>query len=675
MAISRKKASARKGAVMAVGMAVPAAMAFTMPGQQGVAPRAQAPASTTEAPPASQGQGAGHGSTTVGTAALGGLLAAGITRQQKKRQGSLPSCTIACNATATLEKEEDAALADPVKKLEEYVKSKGGDKVLRKILIANNGMAATKAILSMRQWAYLELGADNVFEFVAMATRDDLEANAEFIRLANTFVEVPSGKNVNNYANVDLICKIAEEQGVDAVWPGWGHASENPALPKKLKEQGVTFIGPTSPVMSVLGDKIAANILAQTAGVPCIPWSGDGLDASLQEDGTIPDEVFKKGCVFTVEEAKASAERIGFPIMIKASEGGGGKGIRMIQKMEELENAFIQVQNEVVGSPIFMMQLCSGARHIEVQIVGDEHGNAVALNGRDCSTQRRFQKIFEEGPPSIVPKDTFQEMERAAQRLTQNLGYLGAGTVEYLYNAHENKFYFLELNPRLQVEHPVTEEVTRVNLPATQMLVCSGIPLQNLPQIRSFYGKSPDDQTSPIKFLEDNYVYPDRHVIAARITAENPDDAFKPTSGKIQRIKFQSSVACWGYFSVGANGGIHEYADSQFGHIFAHGADREDARKALMLALRNMDIVGEIRNPVEYLVELLKTDAFIENTIDTSWLDGLIAAKTVALKYNSFDVVFYAAVFRAMQTVKSSGEQVLEALSRANSDPCKRSTP
>eukprot|EP00441_Pelagodinium_beii_P031460 CAMPEP_0197637908 /NCGR_PEP_ID=MMETSP1338-20131121/12992_1 /TAXON_ID=43686 ORGANISM="Pelagodinium beii, Strain RCC1491" /NCGR_SAMPLE_ID=MMETSP1338 /ASSEMBLY_ACC=CAM_ASM_000754 /LENGTH=2142 /DNA_ID=CAMNT_0043210401 /DNA_START=44 /DNA_END=6472 /DNA_ORIENTATION=+ len=670
-AISKKvsAASTRRDTALALGMAVPMTMTFAMP-RQVSAPRAAQVQAVSEAP-SSQPQVSGH--RAVGAAALGGLLAAGSLTRQNQRRGPLPTRTVACSATATLDREEqeEVGLADPAEKLEEYIKAKGGNKVLRKILIANNGMAATKAILSMRQWAYLELGLDNAFEFVAMATRDDLEANAEFLRLADTFVEVPSGKNVNNYANVDLICEIAKAQGVDGVWPGWGHASENPALPKKLKEMGVTFIGPTSPVMSVLGDKIAANILAQTAGVPCIPWSGDGLDASLQEDGTIPDEVFKKGCVFSVEEAKASAERIGFPIMIKASEGGGGKGIRMIQKMEELENAFIQVQNEVVGSPIFMMQLCSGARHIEVQIVGDEHGNAVALNGRDCSTQRRFQKIFEEGPPSIVPKDTFREMERAAQRLTQNLGYLGAGTVEYLYNAHENKFYFLELNPRLQVEHPVTEEVTRVNLPATQMLVCSGIPLQNLPQIRNFYGKSPDDRTSPIRFLEDDYVYPDRHIIAARITAENPDDAFKPTSGKIKRIKFQSSVSCWGYFSVGANGGIHEYADSQFGHIFAHGQDREDARKALMLALRNMDIVGEIRNPVEYLVELLKTEAFIENTIDTSWLDGLLAAKSVAVKYNEFDVVYYAAIFRAIQTLKSSEAEMMTALGKGQLGPLK----
>lgn len=677
-----KKASAATGAaaMAAAGLAATAStvtkdlFAFSTPSQtsatEPVRSKRQALRGTPTAGVVDATRPPSHSAAATASAAVGvgGLIAVGKTtadRRQKQRCSSGIASVTACRATAVLEKGGAATTEDPVKKLEEYVKSRGGNKVLRRILIANNGMAATKAILSMRQWAYLELGLDSVFEFVVMATRDDLDANAEFIRLADTFVEVPSGKNVNNYANVDLICEIAKTQGVDAVWPGWGHASENPKLPAQLKAQGITFIGPTSPVMSVLGDKIAANILAQTAGVPSIPWSGDGLEANLQDDGTIPEDVFKKGCVFTVEEAKAAAERIGFPIMIKASEGGGGKGIRMVNKMEDLETNFIQVQNEVVGSPIFMMQLCTGARHIEVQIVGDEHGNAVALNGRDCSTQRRFQKIFEEGPPSIVPKDTFREMERAAQRLTQNLGYLGAGTVEYLYNANSNEFYFLELNPRLQVEHPVTEELTRVNLPATQLQVCMGIPLGNIPQVRRFYGKAESDDSSSIDFLKDDYVYPERHVIAARITAENPDDGFKPTSGKIQRIKFQSSVACWGYFSVGANGGIHEFADSQFGHIFAHGVGREDARKALMLALRQMDVVGEIRNPVEYLVELLSMDAFIDNTIDTSWLDGLIAAKTVALKYNSFDVVFYAAVFRAMQAIKSWQSQLMESLEKS----------
>jgi len=558
-------------------------------------------------------------------------------------------------------------------KLEDYVASRGGDRPIRKVLIANNGMAATKSILSMRQWAYMELGDEKAITFVAMATAEDLKANAEFIRLADSFVEVPAGKNANNYANVDIICKIAQEQGVDAVWPGWGHASENPKLPNSLDALGIKFIGPTGPVMSVLGDKIAANILAQTAKVPSIPWSGSfgGVDdgplvAELTAEGTIPDDTFEMATCRSVEEAVEAAKKIGYEegIMIKASEGGGGKGIRFVDNEDDLKNAYIQVSNEVVGSPIFLMQLCKNARHIEVQIVGDQHGNAVALNGRDCSTQRRFQKIFEEGPPTIVPPETFKKMERAAQRLTQNIGYQGAGTVEYLYNAASDSFFFLELNPRLQVEHPVTEGITGINMPATQLQVAMGIPLYKIPEVRKFYGKPDMYGDSSIDFLEEDYKPVDSHVIAARITAENPDEGFKPTSGTIERVKFQSTSNVWGYFSVGANGGIHEFADSQFGHLFAKGPTREHARRSLVLALKEIEVRGEIRTTVEYLVQLLETPAFKENTIDTSWLDGLIREKSVQVERPPHLVVLTAAVFKAFEHVKAGTDELKESFTK-----------
>lgn len=557
--------------------------------------------------------------------------------------------------------------------LDDYVSSRGGNLPIRKILIANNGMAATKSILSMRQWAYMELGDEKAIQFVAMATAEDLKANAEFVRLADTFVEVPAGKNLNNYANVEVITKIAQEQGVDAVWPGWGHASENPALPTTLKKMGIKFIGPTAPVMSVLGDKIAANILAQTAGVSSIPWSGsyggpdDGpLQAELNEEGTIPTNIFESATCRNVDEAVEAAKKIGYEngIMIKASEGGGGKGIRFVDNEEDLKNAYVQVENEVIGSPIFLMQLCKNARHIEVQIVGDEHGNAVALNGRDCSTQRRFQKIFEEAPPAIVPADTFKEMERAAQRLTQSIGYIGAGTVEYLYNADTDVFYFLELNPRLQVEHPVTEGITNTNMPSNQLQVAMGIPLYNIPAIRKLYGKADVYGTDPIDFLEEDYLPIDTHVIAARITAENPDEGFKPTSGSIERIKFQSTPEVWGYFSVGSNGGIHEFADSQFGHLFAKGPTREAARKSLVLALKEIEVKGEIRTTVEYLVQLLETDDFKNNAIDTAWLDGLIKEKSVYVEKPEQDVVLGAAILKAREHVKTETAAVVESFEK-----------
>jgi acetyl-CoA carboxylase/biotin carboxylase 1 len=550
--------------------------------------------------------------------------------------------------------------------MEEYVKAHDGIRCIKRILIANNGMAATKAIMSMRQWAFLELGSASVLHFVAMASKNDLDANMEFIRLADSFVEVPAGKNTFNYANVKLIVEIAKAQKVDAVWPGWGHASENPDLPRSLAEAGIMFLGPTAPVMHALGDKIASTILAQSSGVPCIPWNGEGITATIQSDGSIPQEPFKKACLQSLEEAQVHVKRIGYPVVLKASEGGGGKGIRKCTNDEELKLGWEQVTTEVAGSPVFMMQLCTGARHLEVQLVGDEHGQVVALIGRDCSTQRRFQKIFEEGPPTIAPKDDFREVaEKAAQRLAMSVGYRGAGTVEYLYKPETNGFYFLELNPRLQVEHPVTEGITGVNVPALQLQVGMGIPLHRCPDVRSFYGIDRDG-SSKIDFLEDKYPYPECHVMAARVTAENPDDAFRPTSGAIERVRFQSAPNTWGYFSIGANGGIHEFADSQFGHIFSKGPTREDARRALQIALKQVAVKGEIRTATDYLVELADTKEFKENTIDTAWLDRLLAEKSVKTQFHLMDTVFYAACYRAFMHVKAGCEKALGALNRGH---------
>jgi biotin carboxylase/acetyl-CoA carboxylase carboxyltransferase component len=551
--------------------------------------------------------------------------------------------------------------------MREYVEAHGGDTPIHTILIANNGMAATKAMLSLREFAFDVLGDSKALCFVAMASGQDLDANAEFVRLADRVVEVPSGSNKNNYANVELIIDVAEREAVDAVWPGWGHASEYPELPDGLAKRNIAFIGPSGGPMRALGDKIAASILAQTARVSSIPWSGDGITCDPKvviETGSIPPELFRKAMVTTADECIKAAERIGYPVMLKASEGGGGKGIRMSQNAQELRMNFVQVSNEVPGSPMFLMQLCSNARHLEVQIVGDRHGQAVALNGRDCSTQRRFQKIFEEAPAAIADPSVFREMELAAMRLTQSIGYSGAGTVEYLYHAQTKKYYFLELNPRLQVEHPCTEGITDVNMPAAQLQVAMGIPLHRIPHIRRFYGLEDVHGSSPIDFHVQRYPKITKHIIAARITAENPDEGFKPTSGSIERCKFQSNRNVWGYFSVGANGGIHEFADSQFGHIFASGATREIARRHLVLALKSVEIRGAIRNPVEYLVELLESDAFKQNEIHTGWLDGILKAKSIAVPTNTPRLVLAAVLYRSHTFVKSKRGELEASLAK-----------
>ncbi|KAL3794777.1 hypothetical protein HJC23_012787 [Cyclotella cryptica] len=526
-----------------------------------------------------------------------------------------------------------------------YVSELGGPKgrVIEKVLIANNGVAAVKAIRSIRRWAYDVFGNERAIKFVVMATPEDLKANAEYIRMADIVIDVPGGSNNHNYANVTLIVELARLHGVNAVWAGWGHASEKPALPNTLAKSDppIKFIGPAGPPMHALGDKIGSTIIAQNAGVPCIAWNGSHVVAEYDVDkGSLPEEAFNDACVTSASDASKAAEKIGFPIMIKASEGGGGKGIRMVNSPEDVQNAYRQVCGEVPGSPIFIMKLSSKSRHLEVQVLADEYGNAIALNGRDCSVQRRHQKIIEEGPPVAASPEVWKKMEDAAVSLAKAVGYTNAGTVEYLYSEADEKFYFLELNPRLQVEHPVTEMITRVNLPAAQLQVAMGIPLYHIPEIRELYGKNRfeddvSDGKSIIDFSTAERLPPYGHCIAVRITAENAEAGFKPTSGGIQELNFRSTPNVWGYFSMDSSGSIHEFADSQFGHLFASGMDREQARRNMVLALKELSIRGDISTTVDYISKLIELNDFIENNIDTGWLDGIIKSGGVSVQSNS----------------------------------------
>ncbi|XP_076162670.1 acetyl-CoA carboxylase isoform X2 [Ptiloglossa arizonensis] len=545
--------------------------------------------------------------------------------QKTTRPGLKPSMsqgTVMIQAQSRLQ-EKDFTVATP----EEFVHRFGGTKVINKVLIANNGIAAVKCMRSIRRWSYEMFKNERAVRFVVMVTPEDLNANAEYIKMADQYVPVPGGTNNNNYANVELIVDIAIRTQVQAVWAGWGHASENPKLPELLHKNSISFIGPSEKAMWALGDKIASSIVAQTAEVPTLPWSGSELTAQYSGSKIkISSELFKKGCVSTVEECLAAANKIGFPIMVKASEGGGGKGIRKVENAEELPTLFRQVQIEIPGSPIFIMKLAKCARHLEVQLLADNYGNAISLFGRDCSIQRRHQKIIEEAPAVIAKPEIFEEMEKAAVRLAKMVGYVSAGTVEYLYDT-SGRYYFLELNPRLQVEHPCTEMVSDVNLPAAQLQIAMGLPLHHIKDIRLLYGESPWG-TSIIDFDQPQHKpQPWGHVIAARITSENPDEGFKPSSGTVQELNFRSSKNVWGYFSVGASGGLHEFADSQFGHCFSWGEDRNQARENLVIALKELSIRGDFRTTVEYLTKLLETESFQENSIDTAWLDLLIAER------------------------------------------------
>ncbi|XP_056384806.1 acetyl-CoA carboxylase 2 isoform X2 [Hyla sarda] len=533
-----------------------------------------------------------------------------------------------------LDLHRDFTVASPA----EFVTRFGGNRIIDKVLIANNGIAAVKCMRSIRRWSYEMFRNERAIRFVVMVTPEDLKANAEYIKMADHYVPVPGGSNNNNYANVELIVDIAKRIPVQAVWAGWGHASENPKLPELLQKQNIAFMGPPSQAMWALGDKVASTIVAQTVGIPTMSWSGDGLtieyDLADKEHPSIigvPPEVYERGCVKDVDEGLESAERIGYPVMIKASEGGGGKGIRMAERAEDFPNLFRQVQTEVPGSPIFVMKLAQHARHLEVQILADQFGNAVSLFGRDCSIQRRHQKIIEEAPATVAAPSVFEYMEQCAVRLAKMVGYVSAGTVEYLYS-EDGSFHFLELNPRLQVEHPCTEMICDVNLPAAQLQISMGVPLYRIKDIRVLYGESPWGDF-PICFENPtNAPNPRGHVIAARITSENPDEGFKPSSGTVQELNFRSSKNVWGYFSVAAAGGLHEFADSQFGHCFSWGENREEAISNMVVALKELSIRGDFRTTVEYLIKLLETESFQNNEIDTGWLDHLIAEKVRAEK-------------------------------------------
>jgi len=506
-----------------------------------------------------------------------------------------------------------------------------------------------------------------------MATPEDLAADAEHVRMADQFVEVPGGSNNNNYANVPLIVQVADRANVDAVWPGWGHASEKPELPTSLAETaaGIRFLGPGAAAMAALGDKIGSTILAQAAGVPTIPWSGTGVAIDFAScGGVIPPDVYDSACIHTADQAVASCQAIGFPVMLKASWGGGGKGIRKVAAEAEVGPAFRAVQGEVPGSPIFAMKLAPTSRHLEVQLLADAHGGVTSVYSRDCSVQRRHQKIVEEGPVSKAPPAALAKMEACARKLARAVGYVGAATVEYLYALETGEFFFLELNPRLQVEHPVTEWISGVNIPSVQLLVGMGVPLHRIPDIRRLHGQDPTG-SSPIDFEAVPQVPSSGHVVAVRVTSEDANVGFKPTCGELDELSFRTSPDVWGYFSVKSGGRIHEFSDSQFGHLFAKGETREAAIRAMVVALKEVKIRGEIRTIVDYAVEMIQDAAFVQNEVHTGWLDARIAAHVRSEKPAWYLAVIAGALLRALDAAAARSAEYLGYLEKGQLPPAR----
>ncbi len=459
----------------------------------------------------------------------------------------------------------------------------------RRIAIVNRGETAMRLIRAAREWNR-EHGSD--LRTVALYTEPD--RRALFVREADeavalgeaTFVDSADGDRKSTYLDYDRLFDAFRDAEVDAVWVGWGFVAEHAAFAQGCEERGIVFIGPTSESMRKLGDKIGSKHLAEEAGVPVAPWSG--------------------GPVEDLEAAQAQAERIGFPLMVKATAGGGGRGIRRVRTIEELPDAFEAARSEALkgfgNATVFMERLLEGARHIEVQIVGDGRGTTWALGVRDCTIQRRNQKVVEESPSPMLTADEHREVCEAAARLGQLVGYRNAGTVEFLFDPVDRIFSFMEVNTRLQVEHPVTEETTGVDLVKLQLRVALGERLE---------GDAPE---------------PKGHAIEVRVNAEDPDRNFAPAPGEIQLLRFPGGPGIRVDSGFVLGDVIASEFDSMFAKVVAHGRDRAEALARLRRALFEMRIAirGGASNK-GFLLGLLEREEVETGEVDVGWLDRLAA--------------------------------------------------
>ncbi len=447
---------------------------------------------------------------------------------------------------------------------------------LRRLAIVNRGEAAMRCIRAAKALRALQAAP---IEVIALYTEPDRDA--PFVRHADLAVELPSSDGaVAAYLDHDRLMVALRHARADAAWPGWGFVAEDPTFVERLDAEGIVFLGPPASAMRALGDKITSKQLAEKAGVPVTAWSG----GALEDEG----------------HALSEAARIGYPVVIKATAGGGGRGIRIVYEDAQLAEAFRSASAEAAtafgNGDLFCEKLVSGGRHIEVQIAADEHGHVVALGCRDCSVQRRHQKVLEEAPPPGLSRALRDALERSAVQMASFVGYVGVGTVEFLLEG--DSFYFLEVNPRLQVEHGITEEITGVDLVQLQIRIARG------------------ESIAALSIRERGVA------IEARVCAEDPDQAFLPSPGLITR--FDPALGPRVRIDTGVTMGtrVSSDFDSLISKVIATGDDREEAIARLTCALRDFELVveGGATNK-GYLIELLGTDDFQAGPVDTLWLD------------------------------------------------------
>lgn len=443
--------------------------------------------------------------------------------------------------------------------------------MFRKILIANRGEIAVRIIRAAR-----ELG----IETVAVYSTADKEALHTL--LADEAVCIGPAKSTESYLNMNAVLSAAVLTGSEAIHPGFGFLSENSKFATMCEEVGIKFIGPSGSVMDMMGDKINARAQMIKAGVPVIPGSD--------------------GEVHTAEEALEVADRIGYPVMLKASAGGGGKGIRKVERAEDLVPAFESASTEAKAAfgngAMYLERVIYPARHIEVQILADQFGHVVHLGERDCSLQRNNQKVLEESPSVAIGKTIRDQIGSAAVRAAESVGYENAGTIEFLYDEGKGEFYFMEMNTRVQVEHPVTEFVTGMDIVKEQIKIAEGQELSV---------RQEDIQISG-------------HAIECRINAENPAFNFAPSPGKITNLYLPSGgVGLRVDSAVYPGYTIPPYYDSMIAKIIVHGENRFDALMKMQRALYELEIDGVMTNS-DFQLDLISDSNVIAGDYDTAFL-------------------------------------------------------
>ena len=443
--------------------------------------------------------------------------------------------------------------------------------MFRKILIANRGEIAVRIIRAAR-----ELGIDTV------AVYSTADKEALHTLLADEAVCIGPAKSTDSYLNMNAVLSAAVLTGAEAIHPGFGFLSENSKFATMCEEVGIKFIGPSGAVMDLMGDKINARAQMIKAKVPVIPGSD--------------------GEVHTSEEALEVAEKIGYPVMLKASAGGGGKGIRKVEKAEDLVAAFESASSEAKAAfgngAMYMERVIYPARHIEVQILADQQGHVVHLGERDCSLQRNNQKVLEESPSVAIGKTLRQQIGEAAVRAAQSVGYENAGTIEFLLDEAKGEFYFMEMNTRVQVEHPVTEFVTGVDIVKEQIKIANG---------------------QELSFSQDD-IEIRGHAIECRINAENPAFNFAPSPGKISNVYLPSGgVGLRVDSAVYPGYTIPPYYDSMIAKIIVHGENRFDALMKMQRALYELEIDGVVTNS-GFQLDLISDPNVIAGDYDTAFL-------------------------------------------------------